>query len=443
MLTVPKVAGAMQQLLGPVADEAARATGFVRRQSKLTGALFVQALVFGWWANARASRNELAQAAALRGVNTSLQSIDKRLTEAAAAMLRQVLEAAAGTLLATDPVAVPLLQRFTGVFVQDSTSLGLPGTLADEWPGCGNASTPAEASATLKLQLRLNLTAGGLEGPVLQAGRTHDTPAVPGLAPLPEGALWIGDLGYFSLDQFAAWDATDRLWLSRLKAQTVIADPTSGQRLDLLTLLRAEPGESLDRPILLGAEHRIPCRLLAARVPAAVAAERRRKLHAEARRRGQAVSVQRLALADWTILVTNVPVAQLSLPEAFVLARARWQIELLIKLWKSDGQVDTWQSAKPWPILCELYAKLLALVFQHWTLLATCWAHANRSLPKAVQTIRKLVWALARVWQHLAQVCDVLRAIQRCLAAGCRINKRRAQPHTYQRLLAPSMGGLS
>ena len=41
-----------------------------------------------------------------------------------------------------------------------------------------------------------------------------------------------------------------------------------------------------------------------------------------------------------------------------VLLRVRWQIELLFKLFKSHTQVDTWQSQKPWRILCEVYAKI-------------------------------------------------------------------------------------
>src|SRR6478672_7089664 len=48
MATIPQVAGALREVLGPVAERAARATGFVRRASTLTGGRFVQALVFGW-----------------------------------------------------------------------------------------------------------------------------------------------------------------------------------------------------------------------------------------------------------------------------------------------------------------------------------------------------------------------------------------------------------
>jgi IS4 transposase len=110
------------------------------------------------------------------------------------------------------------------------------------------------------------------------------------------------------------------------------------------------------------------------RVPQEVADQRRRRLRATARDRGRTSSAARLAWCDWAILVTNVPPDMLSGREALLLARARWQIELLFKLWKSHGHIDGSRSGKPWRVLCEVYAKLLAMVVQHWLLLTGCWA---------------------------------------------------------------------
>ncbi len=60
MSSLAQVATAMQHVLTEVADEAARQTGFVQRQSKLTGALFAQTTVLGWLAQPQASLAELA-----------------------------------------------------------------------------------------------------------------------------------------------------------------------------------------------------------------------------------------------------------------------------------------------------------------------------------------------------------------------------------------------
>jgi hypothetical protein len=79
MTTVPHLAQTLQTLVTTTADTLARATGFVQRQSKLTGAAFAQALVFGWLANPQASLGELAQAAAGKHPNTYQLLLDPSL----------------------------------------------------------------------------------------------------------------------------------------------------------------------------------------------------------------------------------------------------------------------------------------------------------------------------------------------------------------------------
>src|SRR5262245_43692594 len=108
MVTIAQVSQAMQTVLTTVADSAARESGFVQRASKLTGALFTQTLVLGFLAEPQASREDLAQTAAALGLTISPQGLDQRLTESGAACLLEVLDAAAATVLAADPVAIPL-----------------------------------------------------------------------------------------------------------------------------------------------------------------------------------------------------------------------------------------------------------------------------------------------------------------------------------------------
>jgi hypothetical protein len=85
----------------------------------------------------------------------------------------------------------------------------------------------------------------------------------------------------------------------------------------------------------------------------------------------------------WTVLLANVPTRLLSLEEALEIGRARWQIELLFKLWQSQGRIDASTSARPHRVLCELYAKLVAMIIQHWVLLVSGSEQVDRSLVKA------------------------------------------------------------
>ncbi len=194
----------------------------------------------------------------------------------------------------------------------------------------------------------------------------------------------------------------------------------------------------VDCPVQLGHTYRLAARLVAVRVPEAVVARRHRQLKEAARKHQQPVSAERWALAGWTLFVTHVPVEQLSVAEVLVVARVRWQIELLFQLWKSQGQVDPSRSAKPGRILCEVYAKLLAMVIQHWLVLTATWAAPDRSLVKAAQTIRKQALHLAsRFVEGETSLVVGLRLVQRCLQTGCRIEKRNKQPSAFQLWVDP------
>lgn len=441
MTTVAELAQTLQTLFTTTADALAQRTGFVQRRSKLSGALFAQAVVFGWLANAQASVENLAQAAAAVGVAISAQGLDQRCGEAAAAFLEALLGAAVQAVVTAEPVAIPLLQRFSAVVVLDCSTIVLPAAVGPWWPGCGG-STPEHTSAALKIGVRYDLCRGQLRGPLLFDGRTHESTTAIQSAPLPAGALRLADLGFFDLDVLAQLSTADGYWLSRAHRTSAIYDE-AGRRWEMLALLAAAGTTPLDVPIRLGVRHQLRARLLAVRVPQEVADQRRRRLRAAARDRGRTPSAASLAWCAWTLFVTNVPSALLSLREALVLARARWQVELLFKLWKSHGHIAESRSHRPWHVLTAVYAKLLAMVVQHWVLLTGCWAYPDRSLAKAAQTIRHHALHLASALACPALLSAAIGVIHRCLAAGCRLNRRKTMPNTYQLLLNPALEGLA
>lgn len=430
--SIPQVAEAMQQVLTDGADRLAREKGFVQRSSKMGGAAFAQTLVFGWLSNPQATLEQLAQTAAALGVSISPQGLDERFTPAAVDYLQAVLALGVGQMITVQPVAIPILERFTQVVIQDSTIIVLPEELATLWPGYGGRGQSGQAA--LKAEVRWELKTGQLWGPYLEAGRTNENQSQVAVEPLMAGALMIADLGYWSLKRMQAWSATQRYWLFYLRSNTVICDG-GGQRLHLLTWLQAQPAHRLELDVYLGGTQKLPARLLAVRLRQEVADRRRQKIHEVARKMQRAVNPEALALADWTIIVTNVPVERLSLPEALILIRVRWQVELLFKLWKSHAHIDEWRSHNPWRILSEIYMKLLGMLIQHWLFLIGFWQFPDRSLFKGAQTIQRFALTLACCFRNLEGLVLAIERIQSCLASGCRVNKSRVYRRSFQLLL--------
>lgn len=431
-----RIADAMQDVLTETADTIASETGFVKRQRKVTGSKFVQTLVFGWLDNPDATLDELTQTGVDIGLELSPQGLDQRFRQQGADCLYRVLEEAINVVIAADPVAIPVLQRFNGVYLQDASTIVLPDALGEVYPGCGGSSSE-NTSSSVKVHPRWDLNTGMLAGLCLQSGREHERNSCLQTESLPSGSLWIVDLGYFSLKDYAGLSAQGKHWLSRVNSQCHLYD-RDGELWNLVDFLEAHCYSEMDEHVLLGAKERLPCRLLAVRAPKEIVAVRHARLKAEARRKGRKVSKRALKLANWTVLCTGLPPELLSLREAFVLMRARWQIELLFKLWKDQCHVDEWRSEKPWRILCEVYAKLIGIIIQHWLLLSGSWHRPERSLWKGAKTIRKhsTYLAIAFASGSRQRLSEALAVIQRCLSLGSGISKRKAKPSTYQLLLA-------
>jgi Transposase DDE domain len=305
--------------------------------------------------------------------------------------------------------------------------------LADVYLG-GKSGTTKAAKASLKMTVGLDLKTGRLRGPELADGRAADLSALLAQTDPPRGALQLADLNYFSLDKFARWGNSGAYWLSRLKVHTTVYD-ADGRRMDLLKTLRAAKDRDLNVDVQLGAKDRLACRLIARKVPADVARIRQQRLRDDARRRNGAVSELALELAHWTVVVTNIPRQLLSVEEAIILARLRWQIELVFKLWKSHGGIDEWSSTRPYKALCAVYAKLLAMVVQHWTIVTGCWKVVDRSPTKAARVVGALALSLAFALRSMKQLCGVLKHAAELMRITCRMEHYEGSPNAYDTIL--------
>jgi len=424
MTTVAQLSEILQSLLIDDAKQLGRSSGFIQRERKFNGASFAQALVFGWQANPRASLEELCQSARACGVEISPQGLQERLNPAAAHFLERLLQQSLTYRVTSEGEPAGLLERFTGIYLQDTSVIGLPPELVQIWRGCGHGQGK---SASLKLQTLFEYKQGALHLS-LQPGAAHDTQGQ--ATHLPARSVRIADSAYFKVAVFKDFNQHGIGWLSRVPATVTIWQ--DHQTLPIGTwLAQAEPS-TLDVEVHL-TRQRLPCRLLAMRVPEKVAQQRRARVTQDAKDQGHLLRPETLALCEWTVMATNLPPEDLTLQEGLILLRLRWQIELLFKLWKQTFHFTAWRTSRPVQILCEVYAKLLSLVVQHWLLVLGCWDAPERSLFKAVLVLQKHAFHLATVLPSLTQLQATLAALLPSLLR-CKIQKRKARPATFQLL---------
>jgi hypothetical protein len=438
MAIVAKVARLVEGLLNSWTEEVAQEVPVVKRRRKFSPATLAQTFILGYLAKPRASDEDLARMAARCGVPVTTQAVEQRFTQTTVDFLEALFRRAVQERLRAHRALAPLLERFPAVFLQDATAIVLPEELSDRFPGCGGSHGAGQAA--IKLQTRLDLKSGALDAVSLEAGRDCDQRTPLQWDTSTPGALRIADLGYFDIKVFHHLSTHQQRWISRLAFGTEILtrDGAPIARIDDLFT----PGQVVvDREILLGKTAKMPCRLVVWRVPAEVAARRRRKLIATARDKGNPPpSSQRLDWCDWMIFVTNLTQEELSPQEIAVLYRARWQIELLFKRWKSLGAIAEMTGSTVIRRLVRFWSRLLAMVIQHWVLQATAWGDCRCSLFKAWKAISEQGTALASACRVEERLAEEIALIGRILTTTARRDKRK-QPGTFELLNDPTLPG--
>ena len=445
MSIIPQINQAMRTLLTTTTETVAATLHYVKRADRatFTPSTLVQTFVYGWLAHPTATVEQLAgHPLGDRLTVSAWRSRPKPLISASppppqpcsSPSWRPVTQRVPDHAIAADPVAIPILQRFSSVRVYDSTTSGLPDALTTTWRGCGNDT--ARGTAGLTCGVQIDLLTGALCGLDVVHGRDSDYTLPVQHAPMPVGSLRLADLGFYSMDVLTAMGRAGVYWVSRLQSTSLLR--VNGQAVRPLLAVVESLGsvDHWDGAVIVGTKGQLPARLLVRRVPKKIAKLRRQRVRTEAKGKCRPAAKAALALADWNIAITNVPPEMLTRTEVMVLLRIRWQIELLFKLWKSHGRVDAWRTENPTRMLCEIYAKVLGLVFQQWILVASSWVDSERSLFKAAQIVAFFTAEFASAQQCAVQCEQVLSRIARMIRRLARTNKRQKTATTAQRLLA-------
>jgi hypothetical protein len=364
------------------------------------------------------------------GAAVTPQAIEQRHSPKLVDFLEKLFRGATKLIVGTDKALAPILERFTRVTLIDSTTIQLPDEMQDRFRGCGGSQDIGVA--VMKLQTELDLRSGALEHVEIEQGRSPDRATSRQDAPRKAGSLRISDLGYFTLPVFAAMTAVGAYFLSRLQFGTYVQH--NNVMVNVLGWLAKQPGPFVDVSVFVGKEHRLPCRLIAWRLPKEQADRRRQKLRREMmKKKKREPSAERLAWCDWTILLTNVLGELLTPQEAAVLYRARWQVELLFKRWKSQGLVAELSGASVARQMVRVWSRLLAAVVQHWLTVGSVWGDPTKSLNKTYEAIRDFVGRLAAALDSLTELERVLADMRQAFVKTCRRDKR-SKPGTFELL---------
>jgi hypothetical protein len=434
MQIIPRMAAVLQGLLTTTAEEIGTQCHLIKRRREFTASSLLSTYILGFLLRPQPTWEQLALVARQQGADVTPQAVEQRVTPALADSLRQLWQAAMNCVVMSETRVVPLLAKFTHVLIGDSTTINLTDALAGQFPGCGGSHGCGQAA--LKIQVIWDYLSGRLWRMTCEAGKQNDSTSPVMHEPPPVGSLSIFDLGYFSLARFQQWQIAGVHWISRGISDLLLWD--DDQSHDLYQWLAAQPAGVIDRWVEVGAA-RLRCRIVALRAPADVAARRRQQAYGKAAKKGRQPTARHLATCDWTVFLTSCPEELLTWKEVVVLYRVRWQIELLFKLWKSHGLVEAHRSTDPVRQLVELYAKLIAVIIQHWLILVTFWPDDRVSLTKASRLIRDQLPQLIAVRGNLAQLIQTLTAWSHTLPGLARVARRKSQPSNHQLIANPEL----
>jgi hypothetical protein len=424
----------LQTTFGKLAQQAADKSGVIQRKRKFDASTLAKTFILALLAKPTAREEDIASMAASVGVQVTPQAIEQRYNSRLKEFFRSLFAKMSRQVFGADTKLAPLLQRFTSVKLIDSSVVCLPASMAEEFPGCGG--TGDHNSAAVKLQTEMDLSTGKLQCVQLEAGKSPDQATDRQQVPPEPGSLRIADLGYFSTDVLQMYARGGAFFLSRLLYNMTIG--VNGESEKLINWLNRQEGSVIDCQVVVGQTKPLACRLIAWRVPEAIAARRRAEVRRRAMKKGRTPTQERLAACDWNFLVTNLSAEELSIEEAIVLYRSRWQIELLFKRWKTYCQIDLLDGRNDEMSMTRFWIRLCGALLQQWLVVMAGWFQSSSlSFAKIAKRLCQWIDELASSLESPERLNDVLKKIQSKVLTTCKRNNRQKKPGMMELLNDP------
>ncbi len=257
-----------------------------------------------------------------------------------------------------------ILERFRNVYLEDSTCCPLPEEVAEHFRGYGGSSS----SAGFKLHTMWNASTHSIKHQHISEARANDSAQGRRSVQLLEpGDLILRDLAYSNLKQFHAIASKEAYFLSRYSGNLSVHH-SDGKPIECLHTSicdKMDKGGFVEMEVIIGKEDPIPVRLVAYRIPQKMRKQRLYKMHRGDGRRQQKPSRDRQKLTEYNIFLSNIPRELLEAEEMATLYKARWQIELLFKTFKSTFSLQIIKGKSKNRVLSLIFAKLIAITLAY------------------------------------------------------------------------------
>lgn len=289
------------------------------------------------------------------GLPASKQAFSKRTKKECVEFFQSVLALIIKTKLCETKVnKTELLKRYKRVLVQDSTIIRLPLHLFKIFSGVKNATASV---CNARIQGVFDLMTEKFVEFSIDPYSINDLVAAPRLE-LCKDDLVLRDRGYFIMDEIQRHIDAEAHCIYRYKTGTTLINPSTGQKIDILKLLKKR--KMVDMEVRLNNGPRTKVRIVAVPVNEEIANRRRAKAKKDAC--GHNPSKNVLDLMGWTIFLTSIPEEYASFQQIYKMYSLRWRIEIIFKAWKSHAGFAKCHDVSESQLRTLLIARLIMIV---------------------------------------------------------------------------------
>ena len=346
-------------------DRLSREAGFVKRESKLGGAIFFELVVFNSENLKNQSLNDISIILEEEyNLPIAKQSLHERFNESAVKFLQTALE----QLLQKQLVVEPYLLELDGInriLIKDSVCFQIDESLKEYYPGSGGDGS----KAAVRIQFEYDLLSGKINDISLNAFNEQDASNFSSTIGLVgQGDLIIRDLAYVGLDVLSIIVKEMAFYLCRPSMNVKIYEfnKDEWEEINFKNIyieMRKNNLTVIEKEVLVGKNHKIKTRLVIHRMPSEEVDNRVRKARLNCKKKGRnAPTKEYIARLHLNLFITNTDAKIIPKNKVWNLYRLRWQVELIFKIWKSICHIEKVKKVKKTRLECYIFSKLILIV---------------------------------------------------------------------------------